>query len=598
MVNVAFTAINSHVILPIARECAAREGDFWVVYMGNNEMVGPYGAATVFGRQAPPLPYVRLVTALQATRTGQLCVSLARRLRHTAPPASSWAGMEMFLQNQIAPDNTRKENVYRNFEKNLDDILQVGTSGGAKIILNTVAVNTRDCPPFASIPELATETSAPLPATDAEKLYRALLAQHPDSANVLFRLGQRLHAQGKFADAREFLQRAVNADALPFRTDARENGIIRELAAKYAGRGVRLWKADEALASNADQLCGDETFYEHVHFNFSGSYRLGRAWAEQIAAQLPAEVTRREGWLEETECAAQLGLSAWNQAAVWEHMAGRLQVPPFAQQPGNAERIGALRSGAAKLKQGFNPQTQFAAQTNYLAQLAARPEDFELRQNYALFLRAIGDFAGSEREWRRVAELIPQDFLPYYHVGVTLSQQQQWAAAETEFLKALAIRPALTDGWIELGKTRAARRDFDGALSAYGVAARQRPRDAQVAFRIGEVYALQGNRAGAMEQYRESIRRQPANWEAHFELGGLLDAAGQLDAALEAFGAAAQLRPDYSRARYNFGVLLAKHGRFDEAKREFEETLRLEPGYRGAQENLAKIMRLQLQKGN
>jgi hypothetical protein len=55
IVNTSITAINSHAILPIARECAAREGDVWIVYLGNNEMVGPFGAATVFGSQAPPL---------------------------------------------------------------------------------------------------------------------------------------------------------------------------------------------------------------------------------------------------------------------------------------------------------------------------------------------------------------------------------------------------------------------------------------------------------------------------------------------------------------------------------------------------------------
>ena len=40
VVCVAMTAINSHVILPIARECARRDGDLWIIYMGNNEMVG------------------------------------------------------------------------------------------------------------------------------------------------------------------------------------------------------------------------------------------------------------------------------------------------------------------------------------------------------------------------------------------------------------------------------------------------------------------------------------------------------------------------------------------------------------------------------
>ena len=151
IVNVAFTAINSHVIVPIARECARHDGDFWIVYMGNNEMVGPFGAATVFGKQAPPLPYVRLVTAVQKTRTGQLGTELARKFRHSKAPATAWGGMQMFLNNQIAPDSPLKENVYRNFEKNLDDILNTGTGSGAKVLLNTVAVNLKDCPPFASL---------------------------------------------------------------------------------------------------------------------------------------------------------------------------------------------------------------------------------------------------------------------------------------------------------------------------------------------------------------------------------------------------------------------------------------------------------------
>lgn len=47
VVNVAFTAINSHVILPMARECTTTQADLWLFYMGNNEMVGLLGAATV-----------------------------------------------------------------------------------------------------------------------------------------------------------------------------------------------------------------------------------------------------------------------------------------------------------------------------------------------------------------------------------------------------------------------------------------------------------------------------------------------------------------------------------------------------------------------
>ena len=77
VVNAAMTGINSHVILPLARDCAEARGDVWVIYMGNNEVVGPFGAGTVFGSQTMPLPLIRAGLALKATRTGQLFDALA-----------------------------------------------------------------------------------------------------------------------------------------------------------------------------------------------------------------------------------------------------------------------------------------------------------------------------------------------------------------------------------------------------------------------------------------------------------------------------------------------------------------------------------------
>ncbi len=56
VINTGITAIDSNVILPIARDCADVDADVWVIYMGNNEVVGPFGAGTVFGQQTPPCP--------------------------------------------------------------------------------------------------------------------------------------------------------------------------------------------------------------------------------------------------------------------------------------------------------------------------------------------------------------------------------------------------------------------------------------------------------------------------------------------------------------------------------------------------------------
>jgi hypothetical protein len=104
-------------------------------------MVGPFGAATVFGAKAPPLALIRLNLAIQKTRLGQLLVNLGRKLKGENAAATSWGGMEMFVGNQIPADDPRKAVVYQNFSRNLHDIVTPGLNSGAKILLNTVAVN-------------------------------------------------------------------------------------------------------------------------------------------------------------------------------------------------------------------------------------------------------------------------------------------------------------------------------------------------------------------------------------------------------------------------------------------------------------------------
>jgi tetratricopeptide (TPR) repeat protein len=617
IVNVAFTAINSHVILPIARECAEHAGDCWIIYMGNNEMVGPFGAATVFGRRAPPLPYVRLVTAVQATRIGQLFTALARKFQHGGAQLPSWGGMEMFLNNQIPPDSPLRENVYRNFEKNLDDILRAGTGAGARILLNTVAVNLKDCPPFAS---LSAGNVPPADKLSAESLFKqagqlesagdfsaaeqicARAAQlDPRNAGLQFLWGKCLLAQNDLANARQHLQLACDDDALPFRTDSRLNDKIHAAADKYHDSGVDFFDAASAMArENPDDLCGDETFYEHVHFDFNGSYRLGLAWAGQVEKMLPQNLPRAGGWLAKPECDDQLGLSDWNRATVWGDMAGRLQVPPFSSQPGNAERVAKLQARVRELRAGMDTNDAVQARENFLTQIAREPGDFELQENFALFLQATGDLPDAISEWRQVHDLIPQDYLPYFQMGRFLSSRGQWAEAEADLRTAVKIHPSLTQGWFELGNVLALQQRYAEALENYAVARGQQPRDAQTIFRMGKAYAELQQPAEALQCYREAAKLDAGDWQIHYQLGGALDAASQLDESLAEFAAAAQLNPGYSHTHFNYGILLAKLGRLDEARREFAEALRLEPGYKNAQDALTKVQMLlqQRQSGN
>ncbi len=601
VINVAFTAINSNVILPIARECATHEGDLWIIYMGNNEMVGPFGAATVFGRRAAPLPYVRLVTQLQRLRAGQWLVSLGRRLTGQSSPATAWGGMGMFLHNQIPPVSPLKGSVYRNFEINLHDIVRAGVHSGAKVLLNTVAVNLKDCPPFASV------TDEHLSAVDRAQFgqlctngIRAAAQQDFGAAAALFEQAGRLEArsaelqfhwgacclaQTNWVGAREHLQLACDYDALPFRTDSRLNTIIRAERERTADEALVLFDAASSLATDTG-ICGQETFFEHVHFDFDGRYRLARAWAEQIERMLPRN---DHAWLSQGGCEKLLGLSEWNRAQAIHFMVERMQMPPLSEQANNAGRRAALEARINQLRGQMTAERTANIREAFRKLLEQRPEDYFLHENFAVFLELAGDPAAATAEWQRFREILPQESAGYYQAGRLLIPQQKYAEAEALLRAALEIRPSRTEGWIELGNALALQKKYAEALACFSTALEKDPRNAQTLLRRGKVLADLKLHTQAIESYRAAIQLNPGDALSHFELGLELLTAKQEDAAGKEFGETARLNPEHVAARFNYGAWLIKQKRWDEARREFEAVVRLEPGNVRAQKNLAGL---------
>jgi tetratricopeptide (TPR) repeat protein len=608
VVNVAITAINSHVILPIARELARQKGDLWIIYMGNNEMVGPFGAVTVFGAQAPPLGLVRLSLAIQQTRVGQLLMTLARKARGKAATAPAWGGMKMFLGNEVRPDAPRKQVVYRSFESNLHDIVRAGLDSGAKVMLNTVAVNLKDCPPFAS------PTNSILSSADQaawEKAYadgcRAADRGNLEEAgqcferaarldslapDLQFRWGECLLALTNFTAAREHLQLACDYDGLPFRADSRINRLIREEGKRSASPDLDLFDAAAVMATNTPAgISGQELFYEHVHFNLDGNYQLGLGWAEQVERLLPEAIRHRAvgSWVTQEICDHRLGLTDWNRCAVVMTVMDRLHRQPFSNQLGNERRLATLQAQANALRNGMTPRTAAQARADFLAALSRAPDDHWLRENFAEFLESIGDVKQATAEWQQVRALLPHNCYAYYKVGQLLAQQGSAAEAENSLLKAVALRPSLTEGWFELGNLYLDTGRFGFALPAYERARQLEPQEALYYALVGKALSKLNRRAEAIDQYRQAIRLKPSLAEAHFALGDELAASNQIAEAEKEYEQVVQLQPTNTLGHLNVGVMLARQGQFDPALRHFAETLRLDPANKLAQEYFDRV---------
>ncbi len=330
VICMAMTAINSHAIVPMARECARYQGDLWIIYMGNNELLGPFGASTVFGPEAPPGGLVRVYLALQRTRLGQAFVALVQRLHASEAPVS-WGGLRMFLHRQIPPTDPRKEQIYRNFQANLTSIVRTGLAAGVPVILSSVASNLKDCPPFASLPPqgLAGANSVRWNAlfregvtNQAQEQFAAALDIYQQAARIASqsaelqsRLGECFLKTDNAEEAQRHFMLARDLDALPFRADSRINRIIAETADHYAKAGVVFLDAEEALGSGSPKvISGEECFYEHVHLNFQGNYTLARALAEQVVRCLPSGrvPVQQPGWADEATCARRLALTDCN----------------------------------------------------------------------------------------------------------------------------------------------------------------------------------------------------------------------------------------------------------------------------------------------
>ncbi len=607
-INLGITAINSHVILPIARDCARADGNLWIIYMGNNEMVGPFGAATVFGAKAPPLGFVRLNLAIQRTRLGQLLMDLSRRVGGKNAN-TSWGGMKMFLGNQLRADDPRREAVYQNFERNLNDIVKMGLDSGAKILLNTVAVNLKDCPPFASL------TNSNLPIADRAQFSRLFSAGCADEAQtnfagaaknfeaaarldplfpeLQFRWGECLLASANAAGAREHFQAACDDDALPFRADSRINAALEKTGRHLGGDRLTFFDAAAALEQELPaSACGQETFYEHVHFNFDGNFRLGRAWAEQVEKMLPVAILRNartNGWAAQAACDLQLGLTDWNRCAVTQIMIDRLHRHPLSDQSNNAERIKSLRDEMNRLRERMNPAAATNAAAVYLAALNRSPQDFLLHQNFAEFLESVGDAKAAAAQWQQVQELLPHSCEPFYQAGRLLSELEQWDSAETALKKAVTLRPRLVEAWFELGGVHLATEQFELALQDYNRARQLDPQDATYCAFAGKALSKLNRHAEALQLYRQAIQMQPDLWEAHFALGDELAATGQFSEAGNEYAQVIRLRPASALAHLDRGVMLARVGQYDDALKEFQEALRLEPANAQARDYLKRV---------
>jgi tetratricopeptide (TPR) repeat protein len=643
VVNAAMTAIDSNVILPIARDCTAADADIWVIYMGNNEVVGPFGAGTVFGRQVPPLPLIRADLALKSTRIGQLIDTVRQEIQKPPLDESEWGGMEMFLNQQVRADDPRMSAVYYHFVRNLADIIEVGRHSGAGVVVSTAAVNLRDCAPFASEHrrgltdadkskwELLYQKG--IAAQSAGKIQEAAgwyhqAAQIDDQfAELRFRQGCGALALGEADDAQRQFAAARDLDTLRFRCDSRLNDLIRQTISNDDDRGIVLADAEHAFAQQSPNgLPGNDLFYDHVHLTFDGNYLLARAVAPKLESLLPRKIIAQaatiQPWPSEADCAWRLAWSDWDKQKVVSDMYSRLAKPPFTSQLDHDVQVQRLKNSLNKLTAATQPTGIMAAQNSCKNALAVAPDDPVLRKQLAEVDQLCGDLAGAATNGQRAVQLLPNSSEDWSQLGVILAKQRKYDDAVAAFRRASQLNPEdvwslqnLAQSLKDLGQREEAIREYRHALAV-------NPRFGPGWLGLGQMLEEMGRKTEAEDCYHKALLKEnrielapelkmlarfclsrgwyemaaddydaaikvnPSDAALYLEAGQNFLTLGHHAEAETCFTEAVKLSPDSLQAHFLYGLELGRDSRFADAVAQFREAVRIMPDMPEARINL------------
>ncbi|MBX3745933.1 MAG: tetratricopeptide repeat protein [Verrucomicrobiae bacterium] len=606
VIPLAMTAINSHALVPMARQGAALDADYWIVFAGNNEMLGPFGAGTVLGRKAPPWWWVRASLAARSTRLGQALEATVARLRGSASGSSQWAGVRVLASDSIAGDVPERARVQTSFQRNLRDIVRAGQSSGAQVLLSSVAVNLRDCGPFGSL------LRPDLPAAQREEWTRhyesgrtALASENATAAIESFSQARSLddsHAALHFESARAWTlqsdstlaaaayQRAVDRDTIPLRTDAPLNAIIRQVATETSAGFI---DSAAALAERSPEgVAGSEWFYEHVHFTPEGNDALARLFGDALLPLLPEPVRTRDAgsWISPEASATRLALTPWARSAAVEIMLRRCVDAPFTNRVNHAEQIDLLAAEAARQRRALTPETARFVRGIFTNAVASAPSDHHLRRSHAEFLEAIGDLNGAIAEWDRVREWLPHHPVAWLQAGSLRRLAGRPDDAQPLIERAVALQPDWPEAHLELTEVFLARGRPAQAIPAALAAVRLQPDQARAHIRLAHAYGADRRTADAIASLETAVSLDPASWEARYLLGVEYAMQDRLEPAREQFAETLRLRPDHARAQFNLGIALARLQRWPEAAHHLAEAVRLNPRDEDAKRALAEVI--------
>jgi tetratricopeptide (TPR) repeat protein len=556
--NLGVVAISSHAVYQMARQAAAFEPDLFVVYMGNNEVIGPFGP----GSTSAPLGVIRAAIWATGTRTGQLMAKLFGRHASGSGHSSDWRGLATFTDSALRGNDPRLDAVYRNYEANLADLTRLAAGRGIPTVVVTVVANLKDCPPFASLhrvglagSDLARWTSS---FESGSKLWEAGLVDgalaslgtalrlDPEYAETHFILGKLLEENGDVVGARAHFVEALHWDGLRFRPDAPINAIVRKVAARAPGRVVLLDAAMElgADAASTAPLAGRDILLEHVHFTWEGNARMGQRLGQTCASVLFGAGPAPGPWLDAAGAAAAVGYTDFGQARLLRLLGPIIGKPPFTNQLDFGEDQVRYEIELRRATERATSVEGFARSRHQLTSaLAHDTGNPDLVLQLGELDSESGQLDAALQSIDRVMDLEPLSAELLARRGRALSALHRETEAEAAVTEAIRIDPYDLPAYTDLVDVVRTSGDFETGRALLKAALARSPNSSFLRLTYSDLLFFHGDRNEAEGECKLVLDTDPENPDALRRLVSLYDGEGRAEDAFDLMKAARRTQP-------------------------------------------------------
>jgi tetratricopeptide (TPR) repeat protein len=370
----------------------------------------------------------------------------------------------------------------------------------------------------------------------ASRIYRRLLEDDPDNADVLHLLGLTAHQQGDHARAVELIGRAIAV---------RPSIAVFHANLAEVYRALRQYERAAGCGRTALRLQAD--FAEAA--NHLGLALLDWGKTEEAIAQFEKAVRLKP----------ELAMAHNNLGNAW-------------RTQGDRERAAEQFRKAAALD----------------------PQLAEAHSNLGQILLELGDLEQAALHCREAIRLRPNCAEAHNNLGNVFREQERLTDARACYAEALRLKPDLALAYGNMGQVLQEDGSLAEAVTWYRQALDLDPNSARLHCFLASACEEQEEYEQAVAGYEKALELEPDYAEAHNGLGWVRHEQGRFDDAMKLYRTALRLRADYPSAECNLGMLQLELAEFTAAEATFRELLRRRPQHAGAHAQLAILLRGQM----